>query len=271
MFAVDFGMPVNQPVAAVAPGRVIRAWAGGTNLARGCNRAFANNANYVVVDHGGGLSSLYLHLNSVDVKVGDPVQQGQIVGKSGDTGWICGGAHLHFAFQQTPAPGSYLGTTIRQGFVETNNGQPILNRSYTSRNRSGIPNAAMLVNQGSGRALDGGGANGTVYPHPTPNSSNTFHRWRFDRIAGTNEYIIISVHSGRALDAGGANGEQAYTHPNPNPSNTFHRWRLQPSGAGYMVISVATGRALDGGGANGGQIYMHPRPDGNPFQVWLLN
>jgi murein DD-endopeptidase MepM/ murein hydrolase activator NlpD len=51
--------------------------------------------NCVVVDHGLGLQSLYAHLSSMDVKVGDTVTQGQTLGRSGVTG-LAGGDHLHF-------------------------------------------------------------------------------------------------------------------------------------------------------------------------------
>jgi len=51
--------------------------------------------NCVIVDHGMGVQSLYGHLSSFDVKVGDTVTKGQTVGRSGMTG-LAGGDHLHF-------------------------------------------------------------------------------------------------------------------------------------------------------------------------------
>ena len=51
--------------------------------------------NTVILDHGLGLFTLYSHLSSIDVKVGDPVQQKQILGKTGETG-LAGGDHLHY-------------------------------------------------------------------------------------------------------------------------------------------------------------------------------
>jgi len=47
-----------------------------------------------VVDHGYGLMSLYGHMSSVAVKVGDQVSKGQALGNSGSTG-LAGGDHLH--------------------------------------------------------------------------------------------------------------------------------------------------------------------------------
>ena len=51
--------------------------------------------NTVILDHGIGLFTLYGHLSQIDVKIGDAVQQRQILGKSGETG-LAAGDHLHY-------------------------------------------------------------------------------------------------------------------------------------------------------------------------------
>jgi murein DD-endopeptidase MepM/ murein hydrolase activator NlpD len=51
--------------------------------------------NCVIIDHGMGVQSLYGHLSSFDVNVGDKVMRGQTIGRSGMTG-MAGGDHLHF-------------------------------------------------------------------------------------------------------------------------------------------------------------------------------
>ncbi|HEX2828276.1 MAG TPA: M23 family metallopeptidase [Burkholderiales bacterium] len=51
--------------------------------------------NCVILDHGLGLFTLYGHLSSFDVKVGDTVKQRQILGKTGETG-LAAGDHLHY-------------------------------------------------------------------------------------------------------------------------------------------------------------------------------
>jgi murein DD-endopeptidase MepM/ murein hydrolase activator NlpD len=51
--------------------------------------------NCVIVDHGMGLQSLYAHLSTIDIGVGDSVNKDQQLGRSGATG-LAGGDHLHF-------------------------------------------------------------------------------------------------------------------------------------------------------------------------------
>jgi murein DD-endopeptidase MepM/ murein hydrolase activator NlpD len=51
--------------------------------------------NTVILDHGIGLFTLYSHLSSIDVAVGDSVKQQQIVGRTGETG-LAAGDHLHY-------------------------------------------------------------------------------------------------------------------------------------------------------------------------------
>ena len=49
----------------------------------------------IIIDHGLGLQTLYAHLSRIDVQVGDLVERGQIIAKTGATG-LAGGDHLHF-------------------------------------------------------------------------------------------------------------------------------------------------------------------------------
>ena len=49
-----------------------------------------------VIDHGWGLFSMYAHLSNFEVKVGQHVQKGDIIGHTGMSG-LAGGDHLHFS------------------------------------------------------------------------------------------------------------------------------------------------------------------------------
>jgi murein DD-endopeptidase MepM/ murein hydrolase activator NlpD len=79
---LDLASTEHAPVPAANSGRVVFAgW-------------LAIYGNAVVVDHGYGLMSLYGHMSAIDVKVGDTVRKGQVLGRTGSTG-LAGGDHLH--------------------------------------------------------------------------------------------------------------------------------------------------------------------------------
>lgn len=82
----DFPVGEGQPVKAVADGTVVLA----------AEQFFTGNT--VFVDHGGGLISMNFHLAGIDVKSGDAVKRGDVLGQVGSTGRSTG-PHLHLGFR----------------------------------------------------------------------------------------------------------------------------------------------------------------------------
>lgn len=82
---VDYVAPMGTPIMAAGDGKVIDSAMKGAN------------GNYVVIQHSNGIVTKYLHLSKRDVKRGDKVKQGDIIGRLGATGRVTG-AHLHYEF-----------------------------------------------------------------------------------------------------------------------------------------------------------------------------
>ena len=64
----------------------------------------ASAGNYVMLSHGGGVSTVYMHCSSLNVSEGQSVTQGQVIAKVGSTGYSTG-PHLHFGIR---SGGSYV-------------------------------------------------------------------------------------------------------------------------------------------------------------------
>ena len=92
----DFAAPTGTPVLAADGGTVIYAGSENGRFNGGTGRAGIQ----VVIDHGNGITSHYLHLNGIDgdIQVGDTVEKGQQIGEVGNTGNSTG-PHLHFTFK----------------------------------------------------------------------------------------------------------------------------------------------------------------------------
>lgn len=90
--AVDLYAEIGTPVLASRAGRIILSETGYNN----------GHGNYIIIDHGDGVESVYCHLSVLYVEYGQVVAQGQTIGLSGNTGRVYSshggnGAHLHFA------------------------------------------------------------------------------------------------------------------------------------------------------------------------------
>lgn len=88
-YAIDIADRSMPPVWAGGEGTITKAssgtWGGGYG-------------NHVIIDHGDGLETLYAHLDSLNVYVGQEVSQGDVIGIMGNTGRVYGatGIHLHW-------------------------------------------------------------------------------------------------------------------------------------------------------------------------------
>ncbi len=102
--ALDFAMPVGQPVHAARGGEVVSVYAGST---RGDTSGSAT-ANHIWIRHPDGTIGKYLHLDCDGVLVaeGDRVAAGARIGTSGNTGFSRG-AHLHFSVSSLGGPALY--------------------------------------------------------------------------------------------------------------------------------------------------------------------
>jgi murein DD-endopeptidase MepM/ murein hydrolase activator NlpD len=84
---VDYAGAEGSPVVAPAPGRVA--------LAGRVSQGFRVHGNVVGIDHGQGVTGIFMHLSRINVKEGDFVKAGQLIGAVGATG-ASTGPHLHW-------------------------------------------------------------------------------------------------------------------------------------------------------------------------------
>ena len=80
---IDIESPRKTPLVAANEGTIVYAnW-------------FAGYGRAIIIDHGGGLTTLYAHLELISVDVGDKVSKGSVIGQTGNSGYSTG-PHLHF-------------------------------------------------------------------------------------------------------------------------------------------------------------------------------
>lgn len=104
----DISAPTGTPIVAANAGVVVTA-------------TFASSyGNYIMIDHGGGVITLYAHASKLLVSEGDIVEQGDIIMETGSTGWSTG-PHLHFEIRidgSTVDPLPYILDTESEEDVE---------------------------------------------------------------------------------------------------------------------------------------------------------
>lgn len=89
---VDIGASTGSDILAAASGTVT------------ISTYSVSAGNYIMIDHGGGVSTVYMHCSSLLVSEGEEVTQGQVIAKVGSTGYSTG-PHLHFGVR---ADGAYV-------------------------------------------------------------------------------------------------------------------------------------------------------------------
>ncbi|MER8044507.1 peptidoglycan DD-metalloendopeptidase family protein [Streptomyces sp. NPDC094032] len=151
------GATQGTPALASAAGRVVT------------SQFDSQAGNFIVIDHGGGWQTRYLHLDRLDVGVGNDVEQGRQIGLVGNTGSWTTGAHLHY---EQKLNGSVVQATLE--------GRPIpvtweYNQHYETSTNCGVSAGSSLFAlspdrsgvfqwSGNGTAWNKvGGAAGTLY------------------------------------------------------------------------------------------------------------
>jgi len=96
-FGQDFEVPYGTKVYATGDGKVVEAgWNSG------------GFGNYVIIDHGNGLQSIYAHLSKINVPKYINVKRGDFIGLSGASGSLSTGPHLHYQINKYGSPQNAL-------------------------------------------------------------------------------------------------------------------------------------------------------------------
>lgn len=100
---MDIAGKKGDPITTFMPGKVIYA-----------GEIFWGFGKHVIIDHGDNISSLYGHLDKINVKKDQDVKPGDVIGLEGSTGWSTG-PHLHFetrVFGIPVNPKSFIGGVL---------------------------------------------------------------------------------------------------------------------------------------------------------------
>lgn len=89
---IDYALYLGTPVLAAMDGTV--------SLTASLSTGYGS---HVIIDHGHGLQTVYAHLSHISVCIGETVREGQVIGRSGNTGNSTG-PHLHFEIRRLGSP-----------------------------------------------------------------------------------------------------------------------------------------------------------------------
>ncbi len=92
---LDMGIPVGTPIFAAESGKVVAV----DNNDRSYWQKY-QYGQYIMIEHSNNLTTLYAHLSTAEVKKGDEVKRGDLIGYSGNSGYSTG-PHLHFGVYWT--------------------------------------------------------------------------------------------------------------------------------------------------------------------------
>ena len=133
MYAYDFAVALNTEIRAMRGGRVTYVFTGtrpGDPCYGGGGPSCGPAANLVIIQHSDGTTAAYKHINSATVSVGAVVRQGDLIARSGTTGYSTG-PHLH-AEVRSGCPTTVYCDTIRFTFADV--GTPSAGTTVTSGN-----------------------------------------------------------------------------------------------------------------------------------------
>jgi murein DD-endopeptidase MepM/ murein hydrolase activator NlpD len=137
---IDFSMPKNTPLRSIKDGVVTKIVDYGENV---------NAGKTVMIKWEDGKTAIYGHLNRfADIKVGEHVSVGDLIGYSGNSGHVVGsngGYHLHFGLKES---GQYINPSPYIDHIENMNNLP-QSLSLTNSNRTNTMNFSQLLNEQS--------------------------------------------------------------------------------------------------------------------------
>jgi hypothetical protein len=241
-YALDFGLFQGDEVRSARAGEVISVISGRVNCFKtGCPSGDGGFGNYVQVYHSDDTNTLYAHLSSSAVSVGQRVNQGQLLGFAGSTGYSTA-AHLHF--QANNGRSWSYASTFAARFKEVSdagNSEPVDGVSYTSQNNE------ITDETRPSQCNPGWTPGGTWTRQISDNDLDLSEGQGFQKLGLYPQYWW-------ADGSNGSGGNSIYTYSGNVPDENFGKWSTYvPEGTydAYAYIPTAVGNADNIGGSSG--------------------